>query len=212
MKTGETFRAIALSQPLHLPEYAMNNVHHTAVSMWASFARTARDLMTPDPVSISENATSAEAAAFLVESGISAAPVINEAGRPVGVLSRTDLVWHQGRKPVPAASEAPREEPPWLAGSSRNRLAGDGSSLFEGNYFARAGDGAGGAAAAETTTVREIMTPAIVSVGPEDPVEKVVRMLVGMEIHRLFVVDAAGVLVGVITTLDVLRSLCRPAG
>src|SRR5690606_26266365 len=46
-------------------------------------ARTAADLMTPSPVSISQHATVKEAAAFLTTRGFSAAPVIDDAGRPV---------------------------------------------------------------------------------------------------------------------------------
>ena len=61
-------------------------------------ARTAADLMTPNPVSLRETATAREAACFLTERGISAAPVINEAGAPVGVLSQTDLVVHAREK------------------------------------------------------------------------------------------------------------------
>ena len=55
-------------------------------------ANTARGLMTDNPVSINEHATLRETAAFLTRRSISAAPVINDAGRPVGVLSRTDIV------------------------------------------------------------------------------------------------------------------------
>lgn len=63
-------------------------------------ARTAADLMTPNPVSIRHAATVPEAAAFLTTRGISAAPVIDEAGRPVGVVSRTDVLQHQGQRAV----------------------------------------------------------------------------------------------------------------
>ena len=55
-------------------------------------ANTARGLMTENPISINEHATLHEAAAFLSRRSISAAPVINDAGRPVGVLSRTDII------------------------------------------------------------------------------------------------------------------------
>jgi CBS domain-containing protein len=55
-------------------------------------ARTAAEMMTPNPVSIGRNATVTEAAAFLASRGISAAPVIDEAGRPVGVVSRSDIL------------------------------------------------------------------------------------------------------------------------
>src|SRR5262245_16741872 len=57
--------------------------------LWAA---TAADLMTPNPLSISENATLREVVTFLTEKGFSAAPVIDEAGRPVGVVSQADIV------------------------------------------------------------------------------------------------------------------------
>src|SRR5262249_49001743 len=57
-------------------------------------ATTAKDLMWPDPVSIDESATIREGVAFLVDKGFSAAPVIDRAGRPVGVLSRADVLVH----------------------------------------------------------------------------------------------------------------------
>jgi CBS domain-containing protein len=63
-------------------------------------ARTAADLMTTNPQSLRQDATVAEAAAFLSTRGFSAAPVIDEAGRPVGVVSRTDLLHHHGQKAV----------------------------------------------------------------------------------------------------------------
>src|SRR5690349_1343804 len=63
-------------------------------------ARTAAELMTTNPQSLRHDATVAEAAAFLSTRGFSAAPVIDEAGRPVGVVSRTDLLHHLGQKAV----------------------------------------------------------------------------------------------------------------
>jgi predicted transcriptional regulator len=50
------------------------------------------DLMTPNPVSVRHGITVREAATFLAERGIGAAPVVNDAGRAVGVLSRTDVL------------------------------------------------------------------------------------------------------------------------
>src|SRR5262245_66598141 len=61
-------------------------------------AKTAADLMTPNPLSIDEGATVREATAFLTDKGFSAAPVIDAAGRPVGVLSRTDILVHDREK------------------------------------------------------------------------------------------------------------------
>lgn len=52
----------------------------------------ARDIMRRDPLSIDEAATIREAARFLTSKNIGAAPVINGAGRPLGVVSRSDIV------------------------------------------------------------------------------------------------------------------------
>src|SRR5829696_5809758 len=57
-------------------------------------ARTAGALMSPNPQSLREDATLREAVAFLVDRGVSGAPVIDEAGRPVGVLTQTDILIH----------------------------------------------------------------------------------------------------------------------
>ena len=70
-------------------------------------ARTAADLMTPNPVSLREEVTAREAARFLTDRGFGAAPVINEAGEPVGVLSQTDIVVH-ARERIDALSRARR--------------------------------------------------------------------------------------------------------
>jgi CBS domain-containing protein len=57
-------------------------------------ATLARDVMTKNPVSINETASIREAAAFLLAKRMTAAPVINEAGRAVGVVSLSDIVRH----------------------------------------------------------------------------------------------------------------------
>jgi predicted transcriptional regulator len=57
-------------------------------------AHIASDVMTSNPVSIREELTVHEAVVFLTERKISAAPVINQAGRPVGVVSEADILRH----------------------------------------------------------------------------------------------------------------------
>lgn len=76
-------------------------------------AATARDLMLPNPVSISDQATVLEAAGFFASKGFSAAPVIDASGRPVGVVSQTDIVIHDGETArEKSAPKRPQEEPP----------------------------------------------------------------------------------------------------
>src|SRR2546423_1313011 len=59
---------------------------------------TAADLMVANPISLRADANVREALVLLTDKGFSAAPVIDEAGRPVGVLSRGDLLVHDREK------------------------------------------------------------------------------------------------------------------
>ena len=152
-------------------------------------AETAADLMTPNPVSLREDASLREALALLIDRGYSAAPVIDRAGRPVGVLSRTDVLIHDREcvaHPVPTAEYYGAE-----------LVTDDNEALGEGFQVE----------CVDPTRVRDVMTPAVFAVGPEAPPARVVAEMLALRIHRLFVVDRDGVLVGVISALDVLRCL-----
>jgi CBS domain-containing protein len=59
----------------------------------------------------------------------------------------------------------------------------------------------------DSTRVRDVMTPTVFAVRPEDPVTRVVGDMVAFKIHRLFVIDKVGALIGVISAFDVLRRL-----
>jgi CBS domain-containing protein len=148
-------------------------------------AATAADLMTPNPVSLEADVTVHEAIGFLVDRGISGAPVIDEAGRPIGVLTRTDVLVHDREKVehfVPAEYEtgAPLSPRRWEEFQLEK---------------------------VDPTPVRELMTPAVFSVALDTPAVKVIDQMCELNVHRLFVVDGNGVLVGVISALDVLRHL-----
>jgi CBS domain-containing protein len=147
-------------------------------------ARFASDLMTANPVSIHEGLTLHEAIAFLVDRSISGAPVIDDAGRPVGVLTQTDILIHDRETPLHLVPEADN-------GSPLPARAWEGMQLE----------------AVDTTSVRDVMTPAVFCVHGDTPASKVVEQMRTLNVHRLFVTDAAGVLVGVITAMDVLRQL-----
>ncbi len=153
--------------------------------------------MTPKPVSIRDDLLLREAAAFLTDKGVSAAPVLNEAGAPIGVLSQTDLVVHDREKVEYVAArrdyaedfsefEAVSIEPERMWNEFQVELVGD------------------------KTTVRDVMTPTVFAVGLHAPAAQVIEEMLGLKVHRLFVTDADGVLVGVISALDVLRHLRPP--
>ena len=51
------------------------------------------------------------------------------------------------------------------------------------------------------------MTPTVFTVELHTPAAQVVEEMIGLNVHHLYVTDAAGVLVGVISALDVVRHL-----
>lgn len=147
---------------------------------------TAGDLMTANPLSLREDATLAEAVRFLTDKGVSGAVVISEAGRPVGVISTSDILIHD-----------------------RERLGrGDLMPLPLGDESAF-GDAAGGNLVAGPTFVSEVMTPIVFTVRADDPARTVIEQMIRLNVHRLFVMDESDVVIGVISALDVLRTLSR---
>src|SRR5436309_7364556 len=57
-------------------------------------AVTAAELMTENPISIRHDAGVREAVALMTDRGFTVAPVIDDSGRPVGVVSITDILIH----------------------------------------------------------------------------------------------------------------------
>lgn len=70
-------------------------------------SQTARDLMSPDPMFLRGDATDEEAIRVLADRGITAAVVIDAAGRPLGVVTATDVLIHQREK----LAKSPGPEP-----------------------------------------------------------------------------------------------------
>lgn len=153
------------------------------LTLWAE---TAEDLMTPNPISIRAEASVREAIALLTDRGYSAAPVIDEAGRPVGVVSRGDILIHD--------REAINRPAPYYERADLTTRTGEKLAGFQVEEVDR-------------TLVSDIMTPAVFSVAPDTAAVKVIEQMLALRVHRLFVVDPDGVLIGVISALDVLRHL-----
>lgn len=159
-----------------------------ALTFWPA---NAAEMMTSNPHSIRQHASVREAIAFLVDHGYSAAPVIDESGRAVGVVSRSDILVHDRERAEHAVPEY----------YHRSDLATAEGELLPKGYQVEAVD---------RTTVEEIMTPIVFAVTPETPAARVIQDMCGLKVHRLFVVGADGVLQGVISALDVLKHL-KPA-
>jgi CBS-domain-containing membrane protein len=148
----------------------------------------ARDVMTPDPVSVAPEATAREVAQALLQRGISAVPVVDERGAVLGMVSEGDLI---GR--AEADRDARRDW--WLA------LLAEGEALnpeFLADLRRRA------------RPVRELMATPVVTVTEDTELDEIARLLTAHRVKRVPVVRD-GRLVGIVSRADLLRAMAASA-
>lgn len=129
--------------------------------------------------------------------GISGAPVVDEAGRPVGVVSLHDLVRGLGEETARALMDRDAR-PGGAPAAARGREAARGS--------VRDRPGALDGEAGRPWTVADVMTSSVFSVRPETGLAEAARILADAEIHRAPVLRD-GRVVGLVTTFDLLRAV-----
>jgi predicted transcriptional regulator len=151
---------------------------------------TASDLMNPEVLTVRDEMTARELAAFLIENEISGAPVSDAQGRLVGVVSLVDIA---------AAASGEGE-----------RLARNGSSFFIDDEWGEGPDEEDMVEdlppGSENQRVADIMNPRISSVREDATVSQIASLMLKGHVHRLIVTleDRA---VGIITTSDLLGLL-----
>jgi CBS domain-containing protein len=113
--------------------------------------------------------------------GISGLPVVDRAGRPIGVVSEADTLAKQEYH----GGTAPR---PWFAGRAR---------------WARWHKAAG-------LTAADLMTTPAVTITDGDTVTAAARQFAAKRIRRLCVVNVRGELTGIVTRRDIIGTFSRP--
>ncbi|MFP5353305.1 MAG: CBS domain-containing protein [Actinomycetota bacterium] len=144
------------------------------------------DVMTHLVVTLRPEDSIQDAARRMVSNRISGAPVVED-GRPVGIVSETDLV----------AAFAP---------TARRRAALPASDPLT---FILAGIAP---RSATGITVSDVMTRDVVAVGPEASLWEAASLIERHGISRLPVVDDHGYLVGIVARADLVRSMARDTG
>ncbi len=145
--------------------------------------KTARDVMIHPVFAVRENWTVRELAAYFTDKTISGAPVLDGAGRLTGVVSLSDIVDQVTRDREPASGRSRGWEDRFNPEDLKLLAIEDGSRL-----------------------VAEIMTPTFFTIPDSTPLPKIARTMVAGRIHRLLVTQK-GHVVGIVTTLDLLREL-----
>jgi CBS-domain-containing membrane protein len=149
---------------------------------------TAADLMSAAVVTLAPDLALREAARLLAQQEISGAPVVDEAGRCVGMLAATDFI-HWAERGGCAAT--PRCTMP----------PGDG-------YDWRVMD----LEMLPTEKVRAYMTADPVTVESSMGIRELARLMFDGHIHRVGVVDEQNRLVGIVSSTDVLAAVAYADG
>ena len=145
---------------------------------------TAKDIMTREVITISPDTEIAQAAKLLLTNRINGVPVINDAGKLVGILCQSDLIIQQKNISIPSLFTLLDG---FISLTSSKKLDKEVEKIA-------------------ATKVADAMTPNPVTVNSDTGIEDVAALMVEKSYHTLPVVDA-GNLVGIVGKEDVLRTL-----
>ncbi|MEQ8765080.1 MAG: CBS domain-containing protein [Planctomycetota bacterium] len=160
---------------------------------------SAQDMMKTDLISLNVRSTLTEAVRMFEENGVSGAPVVNDTGDLVGVISLTDVARSEHFKTERfdgRATQSVYEYDP-LLDLRPDELADEGIELPSLDYDQEGLD---------LETVESWMTARIVSVSPETTLPELCRIMADESIHRVFVASN-GRLQGVVTTFDIVKAI-----
>jgi CBS domain-containing protein len=142
------------------------------------------DVMTRNVVCVEESLSVEALTGLFLERGFSAAPVVDDNGKPVGIVSKTDLL-----REVHDRADTEERLPDRRVGRREERVElGLG---FQITRIARA-------------TVGEIMTPIPLTLNQDAPLSEAAALITLGGVHHLPVVRQDGKVVGILSTLDVV--------
>jgi CBS domain-containing protein len=141
----------------------------------------ARELMSTPVVSVRPEAGLKEVVERMAARRVSGVPVVDQLGRLVGIVSETDIL---------TKLEHSQKNRGVLA--LLERLAG--ATDPDGKLLAR--------------TASELMTPRVITAGPEASVRELLHLMMTHDINRIPIVDNDRV-IGIVTRADILRTMAR---
>jgi CBS domain-containing protein len=133
---------------------------------------TVEEVMTRNVVTVPFDMPLQAVAELLLDCGISGAPVVDDAGRVLGLVSKTDLVRWQ---------------------------------MDDGEDLEQCGVAPGQDGVEDATTAEDVMTKGIVIVQAGTSLTQTAEVMAKAGVHRVPVVDPAGMVVGLVTSMDFVR-------
>lgn len=148
-------------------------------------AKTVADVMTHDPIMVQPQTPIKEAIKILAEQRISGLPVVDDAGKLVGVISETDLLWQETGV-----------EPPVYIMFLDSVIYLENPARHDQELHKALGQ-----------TVGEVMSNDPVTVKPDQALRKAAKLMQEKSIRRLAVTDDAGKVIGILTPGDIVRAM-----
>ncbi len=145
---------------------------------------TVRDAMTGSVFAVAMDTSLETAARLLASHHFSGAPVVNRKGQVVGVVTLADL------------SDPDRDRTTAEGRAHYYRIDGRGTEELGDDL--PTGEG----------VVKDVMSHYVLAISPDAPLLDAVRLMSHDHVHRLLVVED-GKLVGIVTTMDVLKVITR---
>lgn len=142
----------------------------------------ARDVMVSPVITVDENETVRDVARLLVEKRISAVPVVDSAGKVVGIVTEADLM-HR----TETGTERPYSW--WL-------------SLFLGDRTIAADY-----VKSHATTVKDVMTRDVKTADPDTPLFEIADLFGENHIKRVPIVSKAGNIVGIVSRANIIQAI-----
>jgi CBS domain-containing protein len=148
-------------------------------------SKTVADVMSSDPIVVRPETPLKEAIRILAEKRISGLPVIDDAGKLVGIISETDLMWQETGVTPPAYI---------MFLDSVIYLQNPGA--YERDLHKALGQ-----------TVGEVMSKNPVTISPDKSLKEAAKIIQEHKVHRLPVLDSTGKVIGLLTRGDIIRAM-----
>ena len=149
--------------------------------------KTVAEVMTHDPIVVNRDTPLEEAIKILAERRISGLPVVDSAGKLVGILSEGDLMWR----------ESGVTPPPYIMVLD-SVIYLENPARYQRELHKALGQ-----------TVGEVMSDRPQSIKPEKSLQDAAKLMHDKGVHRLPVVDETGKVTGVLTRGDVIRAMAK---
>ncbi|MBH8576734.1 CBS domain-containing protein [Nostocaceae cyanobacterium CENA369] len=147
--------------------------------------KTVAEVMSHNPIVVRAETPLNEAVQIIAERRISGLPVVDDAGKLVGIISETDLMWQETGV-----------TPPAYIMFLDSVIYLQNPATYERDLHKALGQ-----------TVGEVMSKNPITISPDKTVKEAAQLMHDRNVHRLPVLDSAGQVIGILTRGDIIRAM-----